>query len=157
MLSQQNTIAIATNGGEKPKKGSIRFFIAQAHDGERYFQSYGQPVCINPHWFRSEVCSLLTTMHFFQLLVKCNNCLRNTLQDIRSDFQIYTDSLSMIKKLDCMEQYTSDPLKITMHMEQDALSALHNALKWFPTKPTFQNVYSNHYDEPTTKELTISA
>ena len=37
MLDQRITIAIATDGGTKSKKGSIGFVIAKAHDGDCYF------------------------------------------------------------------------------------------------------------------------
>ena len=43
MLGQQSIIPIETNGAAKSKHGSIGFVIAQAHNGDYYFQSYGQP------------------------------------------------------------------------------------------------------------------
>ena len=48
LLRQKTTIAIATDGGMKPKQGSIGFVIAQDHDGKRFLKSYGQPAGIEP-------------------------------------------------------------------------------------------------------------
>jgi len=143
MLDQRITIAIATDGGAKSKKGSIRFVIAKAHDGDRYFQSYGQPGGIEPQSFRSKVCSLLAVVHFLQLLVKYNNFLHNTTKEIRSEFEIYTDSSSMVTKLNCMNEYPLATLKMTLHADWDVLSALHTALKGFPTRPTLHHVRSH--------------
>ena len=55
MLGQKITIAIAIDDGAKPKQGSIGFVIAQAHNGERYFQSYGQPAGIKSQLFWSKI------------------------------------------------------------------------------------------------------
>ena len=50
-LANQETIAIATNGGAIPSKGSIGFVIAKLHDGESFLRCYGQPAVINPQSF----------------------------------------------------------------------------------------------------------
>ena len=78
LLGQNTTIAIATDGGAKPKQGSIGFVIARDHNGERFFESYGQPAGIEPQSFRSEICSLLAAIRFLQLLVKYNDFLSNS-------------------------------------------------------------------------------
>ena len=51
MLGQQNTIAITTNSGAKPKQGSIGFFILQSHNGEQYFWSYVNQQTLTPNHF----------------------------------------------------------------------------------------------------------
>ena len=56
-----------------------------------------------------------------------------------------------------MDKYPSAPLKMTLHAEWDILSTLHEALKWFPTKPTLEHVYSHQGNIPTTKPLSILA
>ena len=54
----------------------------------------------------------------------------------KQDIQVYTDSLSMIKK----------SLITVLDSEWDILSALHRALKYFRTPPTISWVKS-HQDE----------
>ena len=63
----------------------------------------------------------------------------------------------MINKLNQMDQYPSAPLKMTLHAEWDVISTLHETLKWFPTKPTLEHVYSHQDDTPPTKPLSIPA
>ena len=82
LLGQQMTITIATDGDAKPKQGSIGFIIVQAQDRERYFQSYGQPAGIEPQSFWYKICSLLAAVRFLQFLVKYNDFLSNSTQEI---------------------------------------------------------------------------
>ena len=77
------------------------------------------------------------------------------MQEIQSEFEIYNDSNSMIKKLAHMDQYLSAPSKSTLHSDWEVLSALCKALKWFPKKPALHHVYSHQDDKPTKKEISI--
>ena len=63
----------------------------------------------------------------------------------------------MIKKLNRMDKYPSAVLKMTLHAEWEVLFSLHEYLKWFPTKPSFEHVYSHQDDIPPTKPLLILA
>ena len=62
-------------------------------------------------------------------------------------FQFYTDSLSMMKKLEAYSEYPTVLLKTVLHLEWDVLSALHQALEWFPTYPKINWVKSHHDDK----------
>ena len=70
MLDQRITIAIATDGGAKSKKGSIGFVITKAHNGNCYLQSYEKTANIEPQLFRSKIFSLVAVVRFLQLLLK---------------------------------------------------------------------------------------
>ena len=61
----------------------------------------------------------------------------------------------MITKLVQMNEYPSAPLKMTFHVDWDVLSALHNALKCFPTKSTLHHVHSHQDDDPTKMALSL--
>ena len=54
-----------------------------------------------------------------------------------------------------MNEYPSAPLKMTLHVDWDVLSALHNALKCFPTQPTLHHVHSHQDNNPTRTALTL--
>jgi hypothetical protein len=71
----------------------------------------------------------LITQYYGDILPPCN-------EPVRSKIQVYTDSLSMIKKLKAYDKYPIAPLKTVLDLEWDVLSALYRALKWFKTYPT---------------------
>ena len=68
---------------------------------------------------------------------------------------MYTNSASMITKLNHMNEYLSAPLKMNLHADWDFLSDLHTALKWFPTRPTFHHVRSHQDNDPSQTALTL--
>jgi hypothetical protein len=78
-------------------------------------------------------------MHY-DSLVPCN-------EPVRRQFQFYTDSLSMMKKLKAYEKYPTAPLTKVLHSEWGVLSALHRALKWFVIYPKNDWVKSHQDDK----------
>ena len=93
------------------------FVIAKYHYGEQFLCCYGQPIGINPWLFRSKTCSLLAAVWLICLLVEYYNNINNTKMEIKAQFQIYTNSLSMIKKLHWIDKYPSAPFQMTLHTE----------------------------------------
>ena len=61
----------------------------------------------------------------------------------------------MINDLNQMDKYQSDHLEMTPHAKWNVLSTLHEALKYFPTKPTLEHIYSNKDCIPNTKQNLI--
>jgi hypothetical protein len=125
-------VLIATDGRAIPMKGSIGFVIAD-EDGNILLTCFGQPAGNNPLSFRSEICAFLAAIRLVTLLnqyyddiVQCNT-------STRSKIQVYTDSLSMITKLEAYGEYPTAPLTTVLDPEWDVLSALHRALKRFKT------------------------
>ena len=71
--------------------------------------------------------------------------------------QIYTDSESMIKKLDAFSEYLTAKCKMTVHPEWDVLSALNNILEIYLRQPTITWVESHHDENNKVTELTLDA
>ncbi|OEU09351.1 hypothetical protein FRACYDRAFT_248200 [Fragilariopsis cylindrus CCMP1102] len=65
---------------------------------------------------------------------------------IANHHQVYTDSLSMIKKLEAYDEYPTAHLKTVLHSEWDVLSALSRTLKKFRTYPKLSWVKSHQDD-----------
>ena len=81
---------------------------------------HGQLAWIDSRSFWSKICLLLAAVHLIWLLVEYYNKLYNTRKEIKVQFQIYTNFLTMFKNV---EQWY-------------VIWGIHDALKWFPTKPT---------------------
>ena len=69
----------------------------------------------------------------------------------------YSDSESMIVKLDEMNAYPTAKHKMTLHPEWDTLSALNNTLSSFPMRPTLEWVESHQDDYDHDHELSLGA
>ena len=65
---------------------------------------------------------------------------------------MYTDSISMIDKLQAYYEYPTAPLATVLDSEWDVLSALHRALKWSRTPPKISWVKSHQDDMVFDKE-----
>jgi hypothetical protein len=145
LLKTTKKVLIATDGGAIPMKGSIGFVIAD-EDGNILLTCFGQQAGNNPISFRPKICASLAAIRLVTLLnqyydniVQCNT-------SSRSKIQVYTDSLSMITKLEAYGEYPTAPLTTVLDPEWDVLSALHRALKWFKTYPKI-NWVKSHQDE----------
>jgi hypothetical protein len=137
-------VLIATDGGAILKV-SIGSVIAD-EDGNILLTCFGQPAGNNPLSFRSKICAFLAAIRLVTLLnqyydniVQCNT-------PTRSKIQVYTDSLSMMTKLEAYGEYPTAPLTTVLDPDWDVLSALHRALKWFKTSPKI-NWVKSHQDE----------
>jgi hypothetical protein len=97
--------------------------------------------------FRSEICALLAATRFIKYPVKYYDGRIQCNGPTRSKIQIFTDSLSMIKKLKAYDEYPTAPLTTVLDSEWDVLSALHRALKWFSSPPKINWVKSHQDDQ----------
>ena len=156
-LKATGTVYVATDGGAIPFKGSLGFVLADA-EGTIYLSCYGQPAGHDPLSFRSEICAFLAAVQLVQHLIQYYDDVLLCTEQAGGKFQFYTDSLSMIKKLEAYSEYPTAPLKTVLHSEWDVLSALHRALQRFPTYPKINWVKSHQddkvYDE---KEMPLDA
>ena len=146
MLKTTGNILIATDGGAIPFKGSLGFVLAD-ECGIILLSCYGQPAGHDPLSFRSEICAFLAAVRLIAMLTKYYDDLLPCKEKAKGNFQFYTDSLSMIKKLEAYSEYPTAPLKTVLHSEWDVLSALHRALQWFPTYPKITWVKSHQDDK----------
>jgi hypothetical protein len=145
LFKSTRKVLIATDGGAIPMKGSIGFVFAD-EDGNILLTFFGQPAGDNPLSFRSEICAFLAAIRLVTLLNQYYDEILSCTEPARSKIQIYTNSLSMIKKLKAYDKYPTAPLTTVLDSEWDVLSALHRALKWFKTYPKITWVKS-HQDE----------
>jgi hypothetical protein len=146
MLKSTNKVLLATDGGAIPLKESLGFVISD-EEGTILIKCFGQPSGIDPLSFRSEICALLAATRFITYLVKYYDERIQCDEPTRSKIQIYTDSLSMMKKLKAYDEYPTAPLRTVLDSEWDVLSALHRALKWFPSPPKINWVKSHQDDQ----------
>ena len=123
------TIAIVLDGGAKPSRGSIGFVIASADTGDPIVICWGQPVGIDPQSYLSEICSLLAAVQLLRLLMEFYNTHIHPPKVINNTFMIYTDSKSMLKKLERMDQYPLAPLKMILAPDWYFLHVVYNELK----------------------------
>ena len=146
LIKSTNKVNIATDGGAIQFKGSLGFVIAD-EDGEILLSCYGQPSGNDPLSFRSEICAFLAAVRLVTLMTKYYDKLLECDEPIRSKIQVYTDSLSMITKLEAYDEYPTAPLATVLDSEWDVLSALHRALQWYRSKPKINWVKSHQDDK----------
>ena len=104
---------------------------------------YGQTAGHAPLSFRLEICAFLAAVRLITKLIQDYYDILSCTEKAQGKFQFYTDSLSMLKKLEAYSEYPTAPLKRGLHSEWDVLSALHRALDWFPTYPKISWVKSH--------------
>jgi hypothetical protein len=147
LIKSTKRLLIATDGGATPMKGSLGFVIAD-EDGNILLTCFGQPAGNNPLSFRSEICSFLAAVRLVTLLNEYYDNIIPCKEPARSKIQVYTDSLSMIKKLKAYGKYPTAPLTTTvLDSEWDVLSALHHTLQRFKTYPQINWVKSHQDDK----------
>jgi hypothetical protein len=135
LFKSTNRVNIATDGGAIPLKGSIGFVIAN-EEGQVLSACYDQPSGNDPLSFWSEICAFLAVRLVTLLINQYYDGRLHCPEPARSKIQVYTDSLSMIKKLEAYDKYPTAPLAAVLDSEWDVLSsALHRALTWFTTYP----------------------
>jgi hypothetical protein len=72
---------------------------------------------------------LFAAVRLVKLLQQYYDELLHSNEPARSKIQVYTDSLSMIKKLKAYDEYPTAPLTKVLNSDWDVLSALHRELK----------------------------
>jgi len=146
IIKSTKRIIIATDGGAIPKKGSIGFVFAD-EDGNILLTCCGQPAGNDPLSFRSEICAFLAAIRLVTLLTEYYDEIVSCNEPARSKIQVYTDSLSMIKKLKAFDEYPTAPLTTVLDSEWDVLSALHKELKRIKSYPKINWVKSHQDDK----------
>jgi hypothetical protein len=157
LIKSTKKIQKTTDGGAIPLKGSFGFGFAD-EDGTLLLTCFGQPSGNEPLSFRSEICAFLAAMRLVTLITRYYNDILSCNEPVRSKIQVYSDSLSMIKKLKAYDKYPIAQLKTVLDSEWDVLSALHRALQWFTTYPKF-NWVKGHQDDKVydIKEMPLDA
>ena len=151
MIKSTNKVNIATDRGAIQFKGSLGFVVAD-ENGEILLSCYGQPLGNDPLFFRSEICAFLAAVRLMTLMTRYYDDILQCNEPVQSKIQVYTDSLSMITKLEAYDEYPAALLPTVQDSEWDVLSALHRALQWFRTKPKISWVKSHQDDVVVDKE-----
>ena len=168
-------ILIATDGGAAKFKGAIKSkgaanfarimsnigsigFIITDEEGNPFIRCYGQPAGLNPQSFRSEICATLAALRFVTLYIqyfdeKTVGVPMTKLPNI----QIYTDSKSMLDKIEAINKYPTAKYKMTMHPEYDVLLSLQSVIDTYPNRPTLNWVESHQNDRDEGNELELDA
>jgi hypothetical protein len=107
---------IATDGGAIPMQGSLGFVFAD-ENGNILVTCFGQPSGNDPLSFRSEMCAFLAAVRLVTLLTKYYDKKLTCNEPAISKIQVYTDSLSMIKKLKAYDKYPTAPLTTVLDSE----------------------------------------
>lgn len=104
-----------------------------------FVRCYGQPVELNPRSFWLEICEALAALRLLYLYIQYS--------DERTDgwsvskltnIQIYTNSQSMINRLEEIAKYLTAKNKMTMHPKYDMLLALLSVLETYPNQPIIE-------------------
>ena len=121
---RKQKLYIATDGGAIPDIGSLGFLLTDS-EGNPFITCYGQPAGYEPKSYRCEICAALAAVRLLRLYIEYFD--GRFEKDVLSQsitIHIYTDSESMITKLNKMKEYPTAKHKMTLHPEWDVLSAL---------------------------------
>ena len=139
---------MATDCGAIKHKGSLSFILT-TNDDIVLLSCYGQPAGHDPLLFRSEACAFLAAICIIYLIAEhYEDCVTETIA-ITSKIHLYTDILSMIKKLNTMNTYLTAHLQCTMDSEWDILQVLHCLMNQMNERPVLEWVASHQDDDPT--------
>ena len=137
-----------TDRGAIKHKGSIGFILT-TKNGTKLLSCYGQPAGHDPLSFRSEACAFLAAIRIISFIAAHYDDDITAYIAITSKIHLYTDSLSMIKKLNAMNKYPTAHLKCTMDSEWDILQVLHRLMNRMNTRPVLEWVASHQDDDHT--------
>ena len=157
-LHTNETLNIATDGGVASTIGSLGIVLSD-DQLNRFCHTWGQASGLNMDSFRTEICAALAATRFLQIYYEhwTTITMDPTIEEIDqvqatdriiASINIITDSASMIRKLDKMNEYPGAARSMVMDADFDVLYALHKQLNWFPQRPTLQWVPS-HQDDAT--------
>ena len=147
ILKETKKIIMATDGGAKAFKGSIGFVITDAQH-KVLISCYGQTAGHDPLSFRTEASAFLAALRVVLLIAAYYNEEPTGLLTTGKEMTLFTDSRSMVNKLDAMNKYPTAPLKCTMDPEWDVLQAIHTVMSKMKEQPELVWVRSHQDDDP---------
>ena len=116
MIKEKKQLIFATDGGAIKFKGSLGFVLTD-ETGERILACYGQPAGHDPLSYRAEICAFLAALRLINLLVNYYEELLDEKCKLESKFHLFTDSKSMLDKLEELGEYPTAHLKTVMDSE----------------------------------------
>ena len=151
ILKDTKTIIMGTDGGAKAFKGSIGFVITDAKH-KSLISCYGRTAGHDPLSFRTEASAFLAALRIILLIAAHYKEEPTGLLTTGKDMTLFTDSMSMVNKLNAMNKYPTAHLKCTMDPEWDVLQAIHTVMGKMKEKPALEWVRS-HQDDDQVSEL----
>ena len=125
---ESKKIILTKDRGAIKYKGSI-VFVNTTSNGTILLSCFGQPAGLDPLSFRSEACAFLAATRLIFLIAQHYDELITDAIDTSCKIHLYTNSLSMIKKLNSMDAYPTGHLKYVMDSEWNILQALRTLMK----------------------------
>ena len=107
---------------------------------------YGQPAGLDPLLFRSEACAFLVATRLIIIIADHYDKLIVDAIDLSCKIHMYTNSMSMIKKLNSMDAYPTTHIKYVMDSEWDILQAVQTLMKKLPVSgdtPVSKTIWNN--------------
>ena len=147
ILKETKTIILGTDGGAKAFKGSIGFVITDA-EHKSLISCYGRTAGHDPLSFRTEACAFLAALRIVLLIAAYYKEEPTRLLTTGKEMTLFTDSKSMVNKLNAMNAYPTAHLKCTMDPEWDVLQAIHTVMDRMKEKPELEWVRSHQDDDP---------
>ena len=128
---------MGTDGGAKAFKGSIGFVIIDAKH-KLLISCYGHTAGHDPLSFQTEASAFLAALRIVFLIAAYYKEEPTGLLTIGKDLTLFTDSMSMVNKLNAINEYPTAHLKCTMDPEWDVLQAVHTAMNKMKEKPELE-------------------
>ena len=138
---------MATDGGAKAFKGSLGSVLTDSKS-KVLISCYGRAAGHDPLSFRSEASAFLAALRVIFLIAEYYKEIPEELIVITKQLCLFTDSLSMLKKLTAMNKYPTAHPKCTMDSEWDLLQVIHNLMAKMKERPELKWVRSHQDDDP---------
>ena len=116
VLKETKKILMATDGGAKAFKGSLGFVITDVKH-KVLISCYGCTAGHDPLSFRTESSAFLAALCVVILIAEYYKGETTGVLATNKEITLFTDSLSMVKKLDTMNKHPTAHLKCAMDSE----------------------------------------
>ena len=127
VLKYTKKILIATEGGAKVFKGSLGFVITDAKH-RVLISCYGHTAGHDSLSFRTKASAFLAALRVVLLIAEYYKEEPTGLLATNKEITLFTDSLSMMNKLDAMNKYPTAHLNCAIDPEWDLLQVIHRLL-----------------------------
>ena len=138
---------MAIDRGAKAFKGSTGFVITNK-EHKVLISCYGRTAGHDPLSFRTEASAFLAAIWVVLLIAEYYNEEPTGLITTNKEITLFTDSYSMVNKLDSMNKYPTAHLKCTMDPEWDVLQAIHTVMGKMKEQLELEWVRSHQDDDP---------
>ena len=140
-------IIMATDGGAKTFKGSLGFLLTDSKN-KVLISCYSRAAGHDPLLYWLEASVFLAALRVMFLIAEYYKESPDGSIVINKQLSLFTNSLSMLKKLTAMNKYLTTYLKCTMDPEWDLFQAIHSLMAKMKDQPKLDWVGSHQDDDP---------